>query len=658
MFARAIGRHTRRTFTASSGLLAALVVSMAISACGGGGGGDPASNSDPQAGNNQAQADQPEALITTPALSEASQSVNNSQTQTVSRTDAIRFLTQATFGPTEADIQRVMAIGFSAWIDEQFSNAVTHSFTNVDFLAARMRDLKAHTPSVTASTNEIVQGFYTRALTTPAQLKARVAFSLSEIFVVSLTDSALAFSPAYVAGYMDMLDRNVTGTYRNLLEGVAKSPAMGHYLTFTANLKEDPLTGRVPDENFAREIMQLFSIGLYQLNSDGTLKLQNGKPVETYGPEDIQGLAKVFTGWSWWHDAQFDNLTPWKCFYTTLSCRISGDMRNITLPMVSYADYHSTSAKTFLGTTIPAQTPADPETSLRIALDTIANHPNVAPFISKQLIQRLVTSNPSPAYVSRVASTFKSSGGSIPAVVKAILLDTEARDNSVAASDTFGKVKEPILRLTALLRAFKHKSDAMNVSTYVDEATAGPFVRYYDLGTAQDLGSTIGQTPYMAPSVFNFFRPGYVPPKTSTASAGLVAPEMQMVNEVSVTGYANAIMDGLLGGFGPWKRYDADGKCGILTSANANFPSCVVDDQYRRDVQFDFSSEVAIAGDAVALFNAVTNKLMGLPPSSSLKTQIVNAVSSMPTKTDGDLRNRVRATIFLVMVSPEFLIQK
>jgi hypothetical protein len=341
-----------------------------------------------------------------------------------------------------------------------------------------------------------------------------------------------------------------------------------------------------------------------------------------------------------------------------MDCRVTGDWGGIINPMVGYADFHSTSAKTFLGVNIPSQAPADPEASLRVALDTLANHPNVAPFISKQLIQRFVTSNPSAEYVGRVASVFKSSQGNIRSVVKAILLDTEARDNAVATSDTFGKVKEPVLRLTALLRAFKHKSDAMSVSRYIDEPATAPFVRYYDLGASLDFGYTIGQTPYMAPSVFNFFRPGYVPPKSSTASSKLVAPEMQIVNEVSVTGYVNAMQDGLANGFGLWQKYDVDGKCGILTAANSTRPDCVVDDQNRRDVQFDFSAEMTIANDASALFNVITNRLLGLPPSSDLRTQVINAVSSMPSKTDLDLRNRVRATIFLVVVSPEYLIQK
>jgi uncharacterized protein (DUF1800 family) len=419
----------------------------------------------------------------------------------------------------------------------------------------------------------------------------------------------------------------------------------------------------VPDENFAREIMQLFSIGLYQLNDDGSLKLSGGAPIETYGSDSIQGLAKVFTGWSWWYDPKYQPLvnsngTSWKCFFTTTDCRDPSDSRSVANPMVGFVDYHSTSDKSFLGVTVSGQTPATPDLSMRIALDTIAGHANVPPFISKQLIQRFVTSNPSPAYVGRVAAVFKSSGGSIKEAVKAILMDEEARNIDVATGDGFGKVREPVLRLTSLFRAFKHTSDSYSVSTWLDESPTAPFVRYYNLGLFQEQGYTVGQTPFMAPSVFNFFRPGYVPPQSSTASAGKVAPEMQLVNEVSVTGYVNAIRDALSIGIGEWKSYDVDGKCGLISVAVASHPECAVDNLSRRDVQFDFSDLQNSASDANVLFDVVAQRLLTLPSSDYLKKQVTSAVGAMPTGTTSALLNRVRAAIFLVMVSPEFLVQK
>jgi uncharacterized protein (DUF1800 family) len=632
----------------------ALTLCLGISACGGGGGGTPATTL-PQANSNSAS-DQ--------VVSGSAQGVSSLPVvTTITRADAVRFLTQASFGPSESDIQRVIALGYSAWIDEQFSDSVQHPYTNMGFLQSRSKELAAHKPGNNANNNEILQGFYTRAMTSPAQLKLRTSFALSEIFVVSMTDSVLAFTPSYMAGYLDMLDRNVTRSYRELLEDVARNPAMAHYLTFMANLKEDPLAGRVPDENFAREIMQLFSIGLYQLNDDGSLKLSGGAPIETYGSDSIQGLAKVFTGWSWWYDPKYQPLvnsagTSWKCFYTTTDCRDPSDSRSVANAMVGFVDYHSTSDKTFLGVTVSGQTPATPDVSMRIALDTIAGHANVAPFISKQLIQRFVTSNPTPAYVGRVAAVFKSSGGSIKEVVKAILLDEEARSTTTAIADGFGKVREPVLRVTALLRAFKHKSDAMSVSTWLDESPTAPFYRYYDLGLFQEPGYTVGQTPFMAPSVFNFFRPGYVPPQSSTATAGKVAPEMQLVNEVSVTGYVNAIRDALADGIGEWKQYDVDGKCGLINATVSGHPECGIDNQNRRDVQFDFTDLQATAADTSALFDEVSVRLLSLPASDVLKKAVTTAVSSMPSNTPAALQNRVRATIFLVMASTEFLVQK
>jgi hypothetical protein len=215
-----------------------------------------------------------------------------------------------------------------------------------------------------------------------------------------------------------------------------------------------------------------------------------------------------------------------------------------------------------------------------------------------------------------------------------------------------------VLRVTALLRAFKHKSDSMSVSTWLDESSTAPFYRYYNLGLFLDPGYTVGQTPFMAPSVFNFFRPGYVPPQSSTATAGKVAPELQLVNEVSVTGYVNAIHEALESGIGEWKVYDADGKCGLITAAVSGHPECAIDSQNRRDVQFDFSDLQTLAAAPEARFDEVAGRLLTMPATTFLKTQVSMAVSSMPSNNSAALQNRVRAAVFLVMASTEFLVQK
>ena len=268
-------------------------------------------------------------------------------------------------------------------------------------------------------------------------LRQRMAFTLSEIFVVSL-NSNIAFNyPRGPAQYLDTLGSNAFGNYRTLLEAVTYSPMMGLYLTHLRNVKENVSTGSVPDENYAREVMQLMSIGLSQLNLDGTEKLDSvGKPIETYTNADVSGLAKVMTGLSW---AGPDSSNT----------RFNGgnaDPDREIKPMQAYEQYHSISQKQFLGVTIPAQAVGATNNDVRIALDTLFNHPNVGPFIGKQLIQKLVSSNPSPAYVSRVAAAFNNNGsgvrGDMKAVIRAVLLDQEAR---APASGNNGKLREPAI---------------------------------------------------------------------------------------------------------------------------------------------------------------------------------------------------------------------
>jgi uncharacterized protein (DUF1800 family) len=389
------------------------------------------------------------------------------------------------------------------------------------------------------------------------------------------------------------------------------------------NVKENPATGQVPDQNFAREVMQLMSIGLVQLNADGTKKLVNGAPVPTYTPDDVVGLSKVFTGWSWYgHDTSNDRF--WGG--TTAA---NQDPQRLVMPMQAYPQFHSTSAKTFLGTTIPAQGTPDPAASLKAALDTIANHPNVGPFIGRQLIQRLVESNPSPAYVGRVAAVFNNNGsgvrGDLGAVVKAILLDPEAR---TASGDGYGKVREPVLRLTAWMRAFNATSDSGKVKMW----------------STEDPIRQLNQSPLKAGSVFNFYRPGYLAPGTKTAANGFTMPELQITNETSVAGYIN-FMTGVVS--------HGVGQAGPT----------------RLDVQPDYRPELALVSDSAALVNDVTSKLIGPNVTTTLKTKIQTAVDSIviPARhPDGSNQgwidqlnnNRMYTALLLTVASPEFIVQK
>jgi uncharacterized protein (DUF1800 family) len=594
----------------SEGVVSRTAWVMAISAallagCGGGGGGESGSSS-------------------------ASSGSGSSSLQSVgaapsSDTEAHRFLTQATFGPTEADIAHVKAIGYERWIDEQLATPMQAS--HLATVEASSTGQGTDRPMV----NDIVYTWWTHAVNDPAQLRQRVAFALSEIFVVSTANADLTGDGRMVASYMDMLSNKIDGNYRDLLEGVALHPAMGVYLSHRGNRKEDTNTGRIADENFAREVMQLFSIGLYELNDDGTNKLANGLPQETYTGDDVKGLAKVFTGWSWFRPAAKASVVWWKCFWRVEECQ---DASQSVTAMSAYTEEHSVSEKRFLGVTVPVQTTPNPQASLKAALDRLASHPNAAPFFAKQLIQRLVTSNPSPSYVQRVTAAFRASNGGIKATVKAVLLDSEARDLALQSAAGQGKVREPLIRIMHLLRAIPHTSDA-----YI-AAKASNRVPYYLADSTDDTVSALGQTPMRAPSVFNFYRPGYKPPQTDLAAQELVAPEMQITNETSVLGYANYVIQMLDYGWGQFN-----------TSTQ------------RIDMRFDLSSFDALVDKPTAagpqqLINAVAKKMLGGAPSSELNALMLENIGKMPNVNATDRRRRVESAILMVAVSPQFVVQQ
>ena len=579
------------------------LAAAALVACGGGGGGESGGNG---------------------ALREGQAAVP------ASRAEAQRFLTQATFGPVDADVERVMALGYGAWIDEQLARPASSHLAN---WIAYDTALKADNANANAGQDGVFHSFWKTAATGDDQLRQRVAYALSQIFVISMMDGTVGDNPKAAAAWLDMLADKGLGTYRELLEAVALHPMMGVYLTHLRNQKADPKTGRVPDENFAREVMQLFSIGVVELNLDGTPKMADGAPAETYGSADIAGLARVFTGWSWDCPDAPDN----NCFfYGNVGGSANGyDDRTWRL-MTGYGQYHSREEKSFLGVTIAPQGAADPRASLQTALDTLANHPNVGPFIGKQLIQRLVTSNPSPAYVAAVAQVFNDNGsgvrGDLRAVVKAVLTHPEAR----VVSETSGKLREPVLRLSALLRAFDFRSDS----------------GWYRLGNTDNAGTALGQSVLRSPSVFNFYRPGYVPPGTGAAARGLAAPEMQITHETTTAGYVNFMRDSLQSGVGHGANVTVDGRS-----------------VYRRDLQAAFTAELALVDEPEALVERVNDKLMAGAMPQALKDEIEDAVESIAipalnksgsnqSSIDNARRNRVRAAVFLALVSPEYQVQK
>ncbi len=521
--------------------------------------------------------------------------------------EAARFLTQASFGATDDSIAAVRSAGYAAWVDQQIAMPV--SATHVDFITARRALPGAPSPSV----NELYGSFWQQTATAPDQLRQRVKLALSEIFVISVADPNV--NELGAASFYDMLGANAFGNFRTLLEQVTLHPMMGTYLTWIANQKEDLATGRHPDENYAREVMQLMTIGVRRLNLDGTPQVDsNGAKVATYSADDITGLAKVFTGYSWYSP------TP------TTSTFLGGNRDpNASLrSMIPYPAFHSTSAKSFLGVTIPASSISNPSGDLKTALDTLFNHPNVGPFISRQLIQRLVTSNPSPAYVSRVATVFNNNGkgvrGDMGAVVKAILTDPDARNTAQAIADpNYGKVREPVVRMANWIRAFNAQSK-----------TGGWLLASTSANTA------LSQSVLTSPSVFNFFRPGYSPPATKVGALGYVAPEFQIVDEVSVAGYLNTMQSAI--------------NAGVGTSS---------------DIVTAYPSETAIASDANALVERVNLLLLNGQMSQALRTRMVDAVNGVTIASNANAAtlaaaqlNRSKLAIYMAMASPEYLAQR
>ena len=356
----------------------------------------------------------------------------------------------------------------------------------------------------------------------------------------------------------------------------------------------------MPDKNFARELMQLFTIGLHQLNQDGS---EIFPPTATYTPSDIVGMAGALTGWSW---AGPDKLNGRFFGFNTPT----PDPNRDWLPMQNYPQQHETLSKVFLGVTIPANTSG--EASLKIALDTLFNHPNAGPFFGRQLIQRLVTSNPSPAYVERVAAAFANNGqgvrGDMKAIITAVLRDTEA--STPSTSNTAGKLREPVLRLANWMRAFNANS------------ASGRFL----LASLDNTQNSLGQTPMRSPTVFNFYFPDYQAPNSSIANAGKFAPEMQITEETSVVGYLNFMRDAIQNGIG--------------TS---------------RDIKATYTDALALAGTPALLVDHVNLLLMQNRMSSTLRGQILTAINSNP---GNSAINKVYLAVFLTMASPEYLVQK
>lgn len=461
---------------------------------------------------------------------------------------AARFLLQAAFGPDQdslgdpddipENVQAVMASGFDAWIDDQFTKPIGFIQPFTDWAIANENALQLYGNQKEFAWWNRVMGvpkLRPDASTTvaPDPLRQRVAFALSEILVAGDRPEQLAVEQSGMANFYDLFEQHAFGNYRNLLQAVALHPVMGIYLSHLGNQKANPAAHVYPDENFAREVMQLFSIGLWMLNPDGTKQLDgNGQPIQTYNNGDITELARVFTGLSFGNNANF-TLYP----------------RDFTVPMKGWDAYHDCNPKNLLGgLQLPARTASAGNTGtatmadVTAAVDNLFNHQNVGPFVALRLIQRFVTSNPSPAYVGRVAAKFADNGsgvrGDMKAVIKAILLDPDARDPAMMSQPTWGKLREPVLQCANLARAFNATSPS----------------GYYAL---DQFSLAVLQDPMNSPSVFNFFLPTYSPAGPVTL-AGLVAPEFQIVNASTAISGANYYWSHILSDLQYWGAGNAN----------------------------------------------------------------------------------------------------
>ena len=568
-------------------------VSALLAACGGGGGSDPSAASQTTPATTTSSAPQPR-------FKYVAAGTDN---------EAARFLLQAQFSATDADISAVRSAGFEAWLQKQL--ALPIGTTGWQWL-----DAKGYGDVLSPSNyyDTAVPADYmawSQLMISSDVVRKRMALALSEFFVVSSYGLDIEWRSHAMAHYWDTLNTHAFGNYRDALEAITLNVAMGFYLNTRGNKKADS-RGSQPDENYAREVMQLFSVGLVLLNLDGTPKLANGVTTDTYTSSDVSNLAQVFTG----YDIDGTQRVETTIAQSGGGTRKVGNTAYTRLPMLQVGNNHSFLAANFLGASVPANATA--KDALKIALDTLFNHPNTAPFFCKQMIQRLVTSNPTPAYVGRVAAVFVDNGkgvrGDLAAVWMAILLDDEARGPEGLTQPEFGKLREPMVRFVQWVRTF-------------GGASATNAWRINDLSNA---ATSLGQSPLRSPSVFNFFRPGYVPAAT-TLSAGAVAPEFQLVNESSVGGYLNFMMSVIGSG---------------LNSG---------------DIRAAYTAELALVTDAQTLVQRLNTVLCAGQISAATQTLVVGALNATPVTTASTLavkNNRVYAAVLMVMACSEYLIQK
>jgi uncharacterized protein (DUF1800 family) len=555
--------------------------------------------------------------------------------------DASRFLIQSSLGADWETIEEVAAMGYENWIDAQYGLQMTSLHDTTDMIWNHFLDEYYDTwgtdevfenPGILPYSTYLRMGWWHNVMNGNDLLRHRVAVALSEILVIS-EKSNLVTAGLGMADYYDVLYEHAFGNYQDLLMDVTYHPCMGFYLSHLNNEKTDDFNNIHPDENYAREVMQLFTIGLYELDNDGTVQLDDDDvPIPTYDNSVIKQYAKVFTGlgpaeyYSPWEDLSGVPVV-WNDWLNTVP------FINTTLPMEMFPDWHEPGQKTLLNDyVIPDGLSGDQDIALGI--ESLFNHPNCGPFICKQLIQKLVKSNPTPEYVDRVASKFNNNGddvrGDMKAVIKAILLDDEARDCEWIEMTSSGKMKEPLVRYTQLMRAF----NASNESG-----------RMWNVGYFFD--ALMGQHILGSPSVFSFYLPYYTPPGP-VEEEGLVAPEFQILTATTSLNWINMLQGGLLVDY----YMDIGTEASEFVIGTPEFNSALLAPEDL--VSLDLSDELSLVNDSEDLVDRLDILLCGGTMTEESKETISDVVDLLFL----DNTIALKTAIWLATISPDYIIQK
>ena len=593
---------------------AVAILLAALTGCGGGGASDVLAPTPAQGGATapsappaQLPATSPPVPIPVPPAVSPDEASGGSGAAHVplTRAQASKMLAMGTFGASISDIRAAEGLTPDAWIEAQFAEPASFHTPLLDALLTQYESFPEDM-APEGLTPDLFRRYiwWHHAITAPDALRQRVAFALSEIFVVSDQVEELADHPAALAVFYDLLVANAFGNFRALLEDVTYSPAMGLYLSHLNNRRAEPAENTFPDENYAREVMQLFTIGLFELNADGTRRLDaGGQPIPTYSNREIRGLARVFTGMT--VDCSGEMGEDFETFFGQQEPCFSS-------PMTVFAEPHEPGTKDLVsGVTLPAG--QSPREDIRQALDVLFAHPNVGPFIGRRLIQRLVTSNPSAAYVARVSAAFDGGGvtprGDMKTVIKAVLTDPEALappDPSAARA----KLQEPVLRYLALARQFNARTD-------------GGFFAITGFLSQEALQ----QHPLSSPSVFNFYLPDYAP-QGAISSAGLVAPEFQITTDSTVVNLSNLIFDAL------------------FEDAIFEVPD------YFTPVRLDFSEWAAFAAEPDVLLAQIDLVFTAGTMSANTREAIRDAIDPID-----DAQTRAVLALYLTLVSPDYAVR-